>query len=69
MSGENISGKGVSASQRKQMEANSKPVNGFKRGNYYLFTFVTYYLYFLLRKREEGGVAEVSFKTNTKEQV
>ena len=48
------------------MEANSKPVNGFKRGNYYLFTFVTYYLYFLLRKREEGGVAEVSFKTNTK---
>ena len=38
MSGENISGKGVSASQRKQMEANSKPVNGFKRGIYILFT-------------------------------
>ena len=38
MSGENISGKGVTASQRKQMEANSKPVNGFKRGIYILFT-------------------------------
>jgi len=32
LKGENIPSKVVTASQRKQMEASSKPVNGFKRG-------------------------------------
>ncbi len=32
--GENIPSKVVTASQRKQIEASSRPVNGFKRGDY-----------------------------------